>query len=147
MTTTAVSTSLAVPMSRPVSANRVAARRDGAMRPAAPTGARRDSAGPRAAAPAPVRLTRRGRVVVFAVLVLLAVAAVSTVAVASSASPAGSARPPATMVVGAGDTLWTVATEVDPDGDPRATIAELRRLNGLNGSNIEAGQELILPAR
>jgi LysM repeat protein len=51
------------------------------------------------------------------------------------------------MVVGTGDTLWTVATEVDPQGDPRATIAELRRLNGLTGSTIEVGQELVLPTR
>jgi LysM repeat protein len=85
--------------------------------------------------------------VVLAALVLLAVAAVSMVAAASSAAPAGQDRPPVTMVVGAGDTLWTIATAVDPEADPRATIAELRRLNELSGSNIEAGQELVLPAR
>jgi LysM repeat protein len=150
--TTAVSTNLAVPLARPLPssravANRAVAGHDGERRPALRAGARPGVAGARAVVQAPVRLTRRGRVVVFAALVLLAVAAVSTVAVASSAAPAGQSRPPATMVVGAGDTLWTVATQVDPQADPRETIAELRRLNGLTGSTIEAGQELVLPNR
>jgi LysM repeat protein len=145
--TTAVSTNRAVPMTRPAPANRAATVRAGETRAGVRPGVRRDVAGTRPAEKSPVRLTRRGRLVVLAVLVLLAVATVSTVAVASSASPAGRDRPHATMVVGAGDTLWSVATEVDPQGDPRATIAELRRLNGLTGSTLEAGQELILPAR
>ena len=145
--TTAVSTNLAVPLTRPTSVNRAATLRTAVTRAGVRPGGRRDVAGTRPAAQSPVRLTRRGRIVVLAALVLLAVATVSTVAVASSASPAGRARPHATMVVGTGDTLWTVATEVDPQGDPRATIAELRRLNGLTGSTIEVGQELVLPAR
>jgi LysM repeat protein len=124
--TTALSMNLAVPTTRPTAADR---------------------AGARSTAQPPVRLTRRGRIVVLAALVLLAVAAVSMVAAASSAAPAGQDRPPVTMVVGAGDTLWTIATAVDPEADPRATIAELRRLNELSGSTIEAGQELVLPAR
>jgi hypothetical protein len=139
--TTAVSTNVALPMTRPV------ADLAGATRPGVRGSSLRDAAGTRPAAPSPVRLTRRGRIVLLAALVLVAVAVVSTVAVASSASPAGQDRPHATMVVGTGDTLWSVATEVDPRGDPRATIAELRRLNSLTGSTIEAGQELILPSR
>jgi LysM repeat protein len=99
------------------------------------------------APPAPVRLTRRGRVVVFALLLCLAIGAVSAVAVASSAASAGTPPRHATTVVGAGDTLWGIATAWDPAGDPRETIAELRRLNGLSGSTVDLGQELILPAR
>jgi LysM repeat protein len=144
--TTAVSTNLTGPTTRASAAAGAVVRRAEVTRPAVRTDARLDMAGARPTAQSPVRLTRRGRVVVFAALVLLAIAAVSTVAVASSASAPGQDRPHATMVVGSGDTLWSVATEVDPQGDPRETIAELRRLNGLTGSTIEAGQELILPA-
>lgn len=100
-----------------------------------------------AAAPAPVRLTRRGRVVLFALLVCLAVGAASAAAVASSAAQAGPPPRHETTVVGAGDTLWGIARAWDPTGDPRATLAELRRLNGLSGSTVVVGQELILPAR
>jgi nucleoid-associated protein YgaU len=96
----------------------------------------------------PVRLTRRGRAVVVGLLLNLAVAAVVTLlALAGAGTPADRHAATSSVVVQSGDTLWSIATQLDPQGDPRATIAELRRLNGLSGSTIEAGQELALPVR
>jgi nucleoid-associated protein YgaU len=116
------------------------------VRPARPTIAVRPAV--RAGSRTPVRLTRRGRAVAVGLLLNLAVAAVVAVlALAASATPADRHAATSTVVVGSGDTLWSIAKRVDPQGDPRATIAELRSLNGLSGSTIEVGQELYLPVR
>jgi hypothetical protein len=38
--------------------------------------------------------------------------------------------------------LWSIATAIDSDGDPRDTVDRLSALNG--GSSISVGQRLIL---
>ena len=45
-------------------------------------------------------------------------------------------------IVAPGDTLWSIASAIDTDGDPRDTIDRLADLNG--GSSIYIGQRLIL---
>jgi LysM domain len=45
-------------------------------------------------------------------------------------------------VVQPGDTLWSIATEIAPDDDPRAVVDALREANG--GPQLEVGDELIL---
>jgi nucleoid-associated protein YgaU len=94
-----------------------------------------------------VRLTRRGRAVVIGLLLNLAVALIAAVALMASSGPADTHTATATVVVQPGDTLWGIATKAAPSADPRATIAELKRLNHLGGTAIEVGQELILPSR
>jgi membrane-bound lytic murein transglycosylase D len=42
--------------------------------------------------------------------------------------------------VGRGDTLWSIARRYG------ATVAQLKALNGLDGSGIQAGQRLRVPA-
>jgi LysM repeat protein len=107
---------------------------------------RRHSAGARATrigAKPRLRLTRRGRVVAFALFLLLAAAAVALAATASrAADPSG---PAVTTVVQQGDTLWSIADRHHLKGDRLAVIEEIRRLNALDGSTIYAGQELKLP--
>ena len=94
----------------------------------------------------PVRLTRRG-VVVLAVGV--AVLAVALFAVAWLSAPsAGSSAPPAAAVpaqvqVHAGDTLWSIATQVAPGRDPRDEVATLQRLNHLGDASLAVGQVLV----
>lgn len=98
---------------------------------------------------APVRLTRRGRVVarltliLTALLVLVGVAA-GAKAMADSPSSEGSRT---AVVVEPGDTLWNIAERHAPDADRRSVIAEIRRLNHLENSTVEVGQELLLPRR
>ena len=47
----------------------------------------------------------------------------------------------------AGDTLWDVAADATESGqDVRATVFEIKRLNGLDGSLIHPGQVLLVPA-
>jgi LysM repeat protein len=92
---------------------------------------------------APVRLTRRGR------LVVLGLALVSGALVIALAAPGSGAADPAgpapVVVVEPGDTLWSVVERHVPTRDPIATIEEIRRLNGLPDYTVHAGQHLTLP--
>ena len=90
---------------------------------------------------APVRLTRRGVVVLGVLVGLLCVAIVALAW--RSAPAAGPARPaPATVTVRQGDTLWAIASRVAPQTDPRAEVARLQRLNRLPGPGLVPGQVL-----
>jgi len=96
---------------------------------------------------APIRLTRRGRVVVRVVvlaMLTLLVVAFSLGRLAGSAQ-AGDGSETTTVVVQPGDTLWEIARAADPAADPRDTIEAIAELNGLAGS-IVPGQQLLIPA-
>jgi len=112
-------------------------------------------AGQSAAAPAevvvtrgPLRLTRRGQ------LVLVALAAVVALAVAgflmSRTGGAATQRPEPvgqrSIVVQPGQTLWSIAKDVAPDRDIRQVIYEIRRINGLDSAMVRSGQTIVLPA-
>lgn len=93
----------------------------------------------------PMRLTRRGRVVVSALALLVALAA------ALWAQPAGADAPSEpiavrTHVVVAGETMWQIAAAVaEPGADVRDVVDELVELNGLSGSGLAAGQQILVP--
>ncbi len=96
------------------------------------------------------RLTRRGRLVLSAmVMVLLVLAAVlMSGGVAAVAGSAG-VRPVATerVTVRPGETLWAIAEREAPGVDPRETIARILDLNALESSAVQAGSVLLLPTR
>lgn len=51
------------------------------------------------------------------------------------------------IVVGAGDTLWAIASDVKESGqDIRHVIYSIKQRNGLQESALQAGQTLIIPA-
>ncbi len=93
---------------------------------------------------APLRLTRRG-VVVLAVVV--AVLAGALLWLAARAAPAEVAGPPAprAVTVQPGDTLWSIATQVAPQRDPRAEVEALQRVNHLDATDLTPGQTLRVP--
>jgi len=105
------------------------------------------SAGPSA----PISLTRRGRLLLTALaLVVLVVSAV----LASGGAPAtagtdgldGPAPAVAERVtVRPGETLWAIAQRETPGVDPRETIARILDLNALESSAVQAGSVLVLP--
>lgn len=99
--------------------------------------------GTRRAAKPRLRLTRRGRAVVFAFFLLLAATVVTLAATASRAADPPTTPP--TAVVQKGDTLWSIVDRHDLRGDRTAAIEEIRRLNALDDYTIYAGQELRLP--
>ncbi len=90
----------------------------------------------------PLRLTRRGVIVATLAVALLAVALVG-LAWLSAPTVRSTVRPPASVAVRTGDTLWSIATRVAPQRDPRAEVAELQRVNHLSGVDLIAGQVLL----
>jgi len=90
-----------------------------------------------------LRMTRRGRLVVLGVALLLVLLpgawrAMATAQVEGPTTVAVEVQP--------GDTLWGIAVAMDPGADPRALIAEIRELNGLTQSGLVPGQVLVVPA-
>ncbi len=48
------------------------------------------------------------------------------------------------VVVQPGDTLWSIATWLDPGADPRRLVDELSDLTG--STTLQPGQRLVIPA-
>jgi hypothetical protein len=104
--------------------------------------------------PGRLRLTRRGRRVLtgFVMLVIVISAMLIWTGVAGGAqaprpgAPARSVYQGMTqIVVQPGQTLWSIAAAVEPSADPRAAIQQISDINGLTGTQIEAGQLLWVP--
>jgi len=111
-------------------------------------------------------LTRRGKIVVglLAVIAVASLAALVWLAVAGRAQAAGQVGQPRQagqagqpgqpgsadhsmlrVVVGPGESLWSIAVRADPDADPRAVIQQIIDDNALSGTAIRAGQVLWVP--
>ena len=124
------------------------------VRHAAPA-SRRDTSAARSGRPrdtpvAPLRLTRRGRVVVAlaaALLVTMVSLLLAGVAQATNdgPSPRAARENLAQVIVRPGQSLWSVAESADPDQDTRAVIQQIIDLNSLNGDSVFAGQQLWVP--
>jgi len=99
---------------------------------------------PTESAPVTWRLTRRGVIVVAAVVLALGVSLV-WLARLSAPQPTATAPAPHVVTVAPGDTLWSIATRVAPDVDPRAEVAALQERNGLTDVNLVPGQVLRVP--
>lgn len=112
----------------------------------APVTPRAFAAAPPRPAPAAVRLTRRGRLLL-TLLFLVAVTVVLTVFGATSAATGEAGRPVPTrqVVVEPGDTLWGIASEAAEPGQVRTMVHRIQELNALSGSGLAAGQELAVP--
>lgn len=99
----------------------------------------------------PLRLTRRGRIVLVVLPLFVATLAL-LVAWAGFVAPAraGSERlvgpgTAVTVTVQPGDSLWTIAADRVPDQDPRVTISQIRELNDLSGSRVLPGDQILVP--
>jgi LysM repeat protein len=123
-----------------------AARENEAARRSQP--ARAGIARPRPANP-PLRLTRRGRIVVAvaAVLVLSALSLViaSTAQATNHPVPRAAQEGVAQVTVRPGQSLWSVAESADPAADTRVVIQRIIDLNGLTGNTVYAGERLWAP--
>lgn len=99
--------------------------------------------------PVKLRLTRRGRIVVGGFLTVITAALLALLATFSAPGAIASNEHTADdfgyVVIEPGDSLWTIATQLDPESDPRDLIAEIVRLNQLEGSGVVAGELLAVP--
>jgi Tfp pilus assembly protein FimV len=102
-------------------------------------------AAPVAVPPPSLRLTRRGRLVLVAVVATLLLLAFSIGRVMSNAAPSGSAKPTThTVVVAPGDTAWSIARAAMPRLDGRDAVDRLLALNHSDG-RLQVGQTLVVP--
>jgi Tfp pilus assembly protein FimV len=106
------------------------------------------AAAPVGPAPTPARLTRRGRLLVTALTLLMLVAAAVVLTGGIPATAGTDHGRPVTaerVTVAPGETLWQIAERVAPGTDPRETVAQILELNGLQTSQVQVGTALLLP--
>ena len=103
---------------------------------------------------APLRLTRRGRIVLIGVpFVLLAVLLMSLSGLFNSPAKASDSAadlavtPTVTVTVQSGQSLWSIAGAVAPDRDARDVVADIVQLNNLSAGAVLPGQQLFVPTR
>ena len=109
------------------------------------------SAAPRTAgARVRLRLTRRGRAVLMALIALPIVVGALVFALNGGVAAATGEQNHATfqyVTVQPGDSLWSVAERLAPNADPRNVIADLVSLNGLESAVVTPGQQLAVPVQ
>jgi nucleoid-associated protein YgaU len=99
------------------------------------------------------RIRRRRLAVLIAAVVGVTAAALGSQALVGLTAISGSSQPQPLevrsvpvagqrYVVQPGDTLWSIATEIAPEEDPRIVVDALRRANG--GPELEIGSQLTL---
>ncbi len=103
---------------------------------------------------APLRLTRRGKVVLIGIpLVLLAALLLSLAGFFNSPAKASDSTadltvtPTVTVTVQPGESLWGIASDLAPERDARDVVADIVQLNNLSAGKILPGQQLYIPTR
>ncbi|MEO7147453.1 MAG: LysM peptidoglycan-binding domain-containing protein [Terrimesophilobacter sp.] len=109
--------------------------------------------GPRMNAPRTVssrlHITRRGRVVLTALVSAPLMVAAVVIAVNGGIATAGAGvtgNDFSYVTVEPGQSLWQLAKSIAPTADPRDVIADIAILNGLDGSVVHPGERLAIPA-
>jgi len=102
----------------------------------------------------PLRLTRRGRVVLIGIPLVL-VAAFLLLMAGFLNAPAKAAdsvedlavTPAVSVTVQSGESLWAIAAAVAPERDARDVIADIVQLNNLSAGTVLPGQQLYVPVK
>jgi hypothetical protein len=134
-----------LPQQRPRPQGRPVSPPQALPRPARPQAARPQAPRPQQAQ-LPLRLTRRGRVVVAVLAALVAgvfclIAASTAQATNHGAASGGTAK----VTVRPGQSLWSVAESADPNQDTRLVVQQITELNGLTSQVVYAGEQLWVP--
>lgn len=102
----------------------------------------------------PLRLTRRGRIVLVGLPLILLAAVLITLAgfLNSPAKAADSASelsvtPAVSVTVQPGESLWGIAGSVAPERDTRDVVADIVQLNNLDGATVMPGQQIFVPSK
>jgi LysM repeat protein len=102
----------------------------------------------------PLRLTRRGRVVLVGLpLVLVSALLISLAgflnapAKAADAASELSLTPTVSVTVQPGESLWGIAGAVAPERDPRDVVADIVQLNNLDDGRVMPGQRIFVPSK
>ncbi|MFR0558778.1 LysM peptidoglycan-binding domain-containing protein [Pseudoscardovia radai] len=94
----------------------------------------------------PLRLTRRGRIVVSLVVAALVFALAGLLGPVRSAYSREEPQRVEVYQVQPGDTLWEYAEQITPEGgDVRDTVRQIQKLNDMDTPTLYAGQRLVVP--
>lgn len=90
----------------------------------------------------------RRRTVVRTALVAVILGILATVAPGAFAGDEpGAAVVHDTYTVAAGETLWSIASSMTAPGEQvRETMHEIKKLNAMSGSSLQAGAQIVVPA-
>jgi len=110
-----------------------------------------------------VCLTRRGRLARTLLVLSLSIVLGAGFAMKAGAGDAGAsgsdalsaakingssdAKSYVVVTVAAGETLWSLASQMADGGDVQALVADIASANSLNGVDVEAGQKLRIPVK
>lgn len=95
-----------------------------------------------------LRLTRRGRAVIAALVSLPLVIALVSMALNGGGATATSSGPAVeTVTIEAGESLWSVAAAIAPEASTADVVADLIAVNELSSAELMPGQVLIVPSR
>lgn len=97
----------------------------------------------------PMRLTRRGRILVGTLVALPIVVGAYFLGLGSTSAGADSVQSTVsfeTVTVMPGDTLWSIANSVAPNTDSQVVITAIQELNQLESLTVQPGQKLAIPA-
>lgn len=97
-----------------------------------------------------LRLTARGRVVLFLLVAIpVVIAALALVLGGGNAVATGEVGTDSFqyVTVEGGQSLWQLATELAPSADPREVVSDITHLNQLSSSDVHPGQRLAIPAQ
>lgn len=95
-----------------------------------------------------LRLTRRGRAVIAALVSLPLVIALAAMALNGGGATATSGGDRiSTVTVEAGESLWSVAASIAPGASTADVVADLIAVNDLQSASLVPGQTLVIPER
>jgi predicted small integral membrane protein len=97
-----------------------------------------------------IHLTRRGRVVFTTLAAAPFIALAAWFGLGGGSAIASSSTSSTSfdyVTVEYGDSLWSIASDVAPEADPRDVIADVMSLNQLESSTVVPGQRIALPER
>ncbi|HEU5033782.1 MAG TPA: LysM peptidoglycan-binding domain-containing protein [Mycobacteriales bacterium] len=94
----------------------------------------------------PLKLTRRGQVVVVAVFLMAALALMVVFGgLATATKDAGEPLPVKVVEVQPGDTLYGIAGDVAGPGEVRDVVHKIEQLNSLQGGALQVGDKIAVP--
>ncbi|MBC7592163.1 MAG: LysM peptidoglycan-binding domain-containing protein [Salinibacterium sp.] len=97
-----------------------------------------------------LRMTKRGRSVLTAVVAAPLVISAVFFGLNGGQATASLDGPDVAfqyVTVSSGETLWQLAGELAPTADPREVIDQIMQLNQLRSSDVFSGQQLAIPAQ
>ena len=96
-----------------------------------------------------IELNRRGRLARTLVVLSLAIVMLATFGFSAGAGNSDQMSPTSdafiTVIVGPGESLWSLAGQIATDGDKRSLVDEIISINSLPTADVQVGQELRIP--